>query len=146
MGSVLSREDFTQWLILPTKKVFFKNLNLRLSKLMRLMRLLVKDIYDSRAVLVKIASESKTVLEIFQRESKVCAFLESQCIRWKVDNITGFALLKILFLEEIIMENDTWLWVEIKRPLIITERDTPIPIIWYFDFAKRETHCLVVDE
>ena len=96
-----------------------------------------------RAV-VKIASESKTVLEFFKENPKL-RFSRIPVYGGKVDNITGFVL-KDTFLEEIINENGHVTLGEIKRPLIITERDTPIPKLFDILIAKREHIALVVDE
>jgi len=66
------------WL-LPTKKVFFQKSEIYdlFKNLLRLMRLLVKDYLTPKGQWLKIASESKTVLEIFPKIQS-CAFLESQ--------------------------------------------------------------------
>tara|TARA_R110002012_G_scaffold263456_2_gene446441 strand:- start:94055 stop:95170 length:1116 start_codon:yes stop_codon:yes gene_type:complete len=143
-GSVLSREDFTAMTdIAHEEGVFQKSESTIIKNLLRFNEVLVKDIMTPRAV-VKIASESKTVLEFFKENPKL-RFSRIPVYGGKVDNITGFVL-KDTFLEEIINENGHVTLGEIKRPLIITERDTPIPKLFDILIAKREHIALVVDE
>ncbi|MBT8182927.1 MAG: CBS domain-containing protein, partial [Eudoraea sp.] len=62
-----------------------------------------------------------------------------------VDNITGYVL-KDNVLEEIINENGAIPLGKIKRSLLVTKRDTPIPQLFETLIAKREHIALVVDE
>lgn len=143
-GSILSREDFTAMTdIAHEEGVFQKSESTIIKNLLRFNEVLVKDIMTPRAV-VKIASESKTVMEFFKENPKL-RFSRIPVYGGNVDNITGFVL-KDTFLEEIINENGHVTLGEIKRPLIITERDTPIPKLFDILIAKREHIALVVDE
>lgn len=143
-GSVLSREDFTAMTDMAHEEgVFQQSESTIIKNLLRFDEVLVKDVMTPRAV-VKIASEKKTVLEFFKENPKL-RFSRIPVYDEKVDNITGFVL-KDTILEEIINENGHVSLGEIKRPLIITERNTPIPKLFDSLIAKREHIALVVDE
>lgn len=143
-GSVLSREDFTAMTdIAHEEGVFQKSESTIIKNLLRFNEVLVKDIMTPRAV-VKIASESRTVMDFFKENPKL-RFSRIPVYGGKVDNITGFVL-KDTILEEIINENGHVTLSEIKRPLTITERDTPIPKLFDTLITKKEHIALVVDE
>lgn len=143
-GSVLSREDFTAMTdIAHEEGVFQKSESTIIKNLLRFNEVLVKDIMTPRAV-VKIASESRTVMDFFKENPKL-RFSRIPVYEGKVDNITGFVL-KDTILEEIINENGHVTLGEIKRTLTITERDTPIPKLFDTLITQKEHIALVVDE
>jgi len=143
-GSVLSREDFTAMTDIAHEEGLFQQSESTIIKnLLRLNEVLVKDIMTPRAV-VKVASQDKTVMEFFKDNPKL-RFSRIPIYDKNIDNITGFVL-KDTILEEIINENGHVALGEIKRPLIVTERDTPIPKLFDSLIAKREQIALVVDE
>lgn len=143
-GSVLSREDFTAMAdIAHEDGVFEKSESTIIKNLLRFDEVLVKDIMTPRAVM-KIASEQKTIQEFFTdnpklRVSRIPVYGE------KVDHITGFVL-KDNVLEEIIAKNGDLPLSEIRRDIITTKRNTPIPKLFDILIAKREHIALVVDE
>ncbi|QWX83745.1 DUF21 domain-containing protein [Cellulophaga sp. HaHaR_3_176] len=143
-GSVLSREDFTAMTdIAHEEGVFQKSESTIIKNLLKFDQVLVKDIMTPRAV-VKIASDKKTILEFFKENPKL-HFSRIPIYSDKVDNITGFVL-KDIILEEIINKNGETPLSEIKRELLITNRNTPIPQLFDTLISKREQIALVVDE
>ena len=143
-GSVLSREDFTAMTdIAHEEGVFQQSESTIIKNLLRFDEVLVKDIMTPRAV-VKIASEDKTIREFFEENPKL-SISRIPVYQGKMDHITGFVL-KDTILEEIINENGDVPLSEIRRDILITKRNTPIPELFDTLIAKREHIALVVDE
>jgi len=143
-GSALSREDFTAMAdIAHEDGVFEKSESTIIKNLLRFDEVLVKDIMTPRTVM-KIASEQKTIQEFFAENPKL-HHSRIPVYNDKVDNMTGFVL-KDNVLEEIIDQNGNMPLSKIKRDILITKRDTPIPKLFDIFIAKREHIALVVDE
>ena len=123
--------------------VFQQSESTIIKNLLRFDEVLVKDIMTPRAV-VKIASEDKTIREFFEENPKL-SISRIPVYQGKMDHITGFVL-KDTILEEIINENGDVPLSEIRRDLLITKRNTPIPELFDTLIAKREHIALVVDE
>jgi CBS domain containing-hemolysin-like protein len=143
-GSVLSREDFHAMTDIAHEEGVFQKSESRIIKnLLRFDEVVVKDIMTPRSVM-KIASEDRTIREYFDENQKM-RFSRIPVYRENVDHITGFVL-KDNILEELVRENGDVPLSEIRRELLITERNTPIPRLFDILIAKREHIALVVDE
>lgn len=143
-GSVLSREDFTAMTeVAHEEGVFEKSESTIIKNLLRFDEVLVKDIMTPRAVM-KIASEKTTIGEFFKANPKM-RFSRIPVHGEKLDHIDGFVL-KDNILEEMVNENGDTPLSEIKREILVTERDTPIPSLFDTLVNKREHVALVVDE
>lgn len=143
-GSVLSREDFSAMTdIAHEEGVFEKSESTIIKNLLRFDEVLVKDVMTPRAVM-KIASEKKTVSEFFKENPKM-RFSRIPVYTEKMDHIEGFVL-KDNILEEMVNENGEIPLAEIKREILVTERNTPIPKLFDTLVGKREHIALVVDE
>ncbi|WP_289060109.1 hemolysin family protein [uncultured Zobellia sp.] len=143
-GSVLSREDFTAMTDMAREEgVFEKSESTIIKNLLRFDQVLVKDVMTPRAVM-KIASENKTIADFFEDNPKM-RFSRIPVYGEKMDHIDGFVL-KDTILEEMVNENGNTPLSEIKREILITERNTPIPRLFDTFIAKREHIALVVDE
>jgi len=143
-GSVLSREDFTVMTdIAHEEGVFEKSESTIIKNLLRFDEVLVKDVMTPRAVM-KIASEKKTISEFFQDNPKM-RFSRIPVHGEKLDHIDGFVL-KDTILEEMVNNNGDIPLSDIKREILITERNTPIPKLFDTLIKKREHVALVVDE
>ncbi len=114
-----------------------------IKNLLRFDEVLVKDIMTPRAV-VKIASDATSIQTFFEENPKL-HFSRIPIYNEKVDNITGFVLKDNVY-EEIINKNGDAPLSEIRRDILITRRDTPIPQLFDIFIAKREHIALVVDE
>ncbi|MGB5553292.1 MAG: hemolysin family protein [Flavobacteriaceae bacterium] len=143
-GSVLSREDFTAMTdIAHEEGVFEKSESTIIKNLLRFDEVLVKDVMTPRAVM-KIASEKTSIADFFEKNPKI-RFSRIPVYSDKMDHIDGFVL-KDTILEEMVNENGHIPLSEIKREILITERNTPIPKLFDILIAKREHIALVIDE
>ncbi|WP_276389142.1 CNNM domain-containing protein [Eudoraea chungangensis] len=143
-GSVLSREDFTTMADIASEEGVFQESESKIIKnLLKFDEIYAKDIMTPRAV-IKIADQLTTIKAFFMenrklRFSRIPVYMDSP------DQITGYVL-KDRVLEEIIEENGDAVLADIKREILITKRDTPIPQLFETLIAKREHIALVVDE
>lgn len=143
-GSVLSREDFTVMTDMAHEEgVFEKSESTIIKNLLRFDEVLVKDVMTPRAV-VKIASDRTSIQSFFEKNPKL-RFSRIPIYHENVDNITGFVLKDNVY-EEIINKNGDVPLSEIRRDILITRRNTPIPELFDTLIAKREHIALVVDE
>lgn len=143
-GSVLSREDFTAMAdIAHEKGVFQKSESIVIKNLLRFDEILAKHVMTPRTVM-KIAPENKTIREFFEDNPKL-RFSRIPVYGENMDNITGFVL-KDNVLEEIINEKGTATLSTIKRDILVTKRDTPIPQLFETLIAARKHIALVVDD
>lgn len=143
-GSVFSREDFTVMTeVAQEEGVFEKSESTIIKNLLRFDKVLVKDVMTPRAVM-KIASEKTTIGEFFKANPKM-NFSRIPVHGDKIDSIDGFVL-KDNILEEMVNDKGDIPLSEIKREILVTERDTPIPSLFDTLVKKREHVVLVVDE
>lgn len=143
-GSALSRDDFSAMAdIAHEEGVFEKSESTIIKNLLRFDEVMVKDIMTPRTVM-KIASEDLSIQEYYDDNQKM-RFSRIPVYSEKEDHITGFVL-KDNILEELVGGNGDTSLSEIRRDLLITERNTPIPKLFDILIAKREHIALVVDE
>jgi CBS domain containing-hemolysin-like protein len=143
-GSVLSREDFTTMAdIAHEEGVFEKSESTVIKNLLRFDEVAVKDVMTPRSVM-KSASENSTIQEFFEANPNI-RFSRIPVYSERVDNITGFVL-KDTILEEIINKNGEDNLSSIRRDILVTKRNTPIPQLFDTFIAEREHIALVVDE
>lgn len=143
-GSVLSREDFSVMTDMAHKEgVFEKSESTIMKNLLRFYQILVKDIMTPRAV-VKIASDATSIRTFFE-ENPELRFSRIPIYHERVDNIVGFVLKDNVY-EEIIKENGDLPLSSLKRDILITRRNKPIPKLFETFIDKKEHIALVVDE
>ena len=143
-GSVLSRDDFSAMAdIAHEEGVFEKSESTIIKNLLRFDEVMVKDVMTPRSVM-KIASENQSIQSYFDENTKL-RFSRIPVYSDKEDHISGFVL-KDNILEELVRNNGEMRLSEIRRDLIITERNTPIPELFNLLITKREHVALVVDE
>jgi CBS domain containing-hemolysin-like protein len=143
-GSVLSREDFTAMADIAHEEGVFEESESKVIKnLLQFDEIVVKDVMTPRTVM-KIAPETQTI-ESFFRENPRLRFSRIPIFGEREDMITGFVL-KDNVLEELINENGNMPLSKIRRDLLVTRRDTPIPELFDIFIRKREHIALVVDE
>lgn len=143
-GSVLSRDDFSAMAdIAHEEGVFEQSESTIIKNLLRFDEVLVKDVMTPRAVM-KIASQESTIQDFFAENPKM-RFSRIPIHGEKVDDITGFVL-KDRILEELVNDNGEAPLSEIKREILVTKRNTPIPKLFDTLISKREHIALVVDE
>ncbi|MEJ2162693.1 MAG: CNNM domain-containing protein [Robiginitalea sp.] len=143
-GSVLSREDFTAMADIAHEEGVFEESESKVIKnLIQFDEIHVKDVMTPRAVM-KIAPESQTI-KTFVRNNPRLRFSRIPVHGEREDLITGFVL-KDNVLEEMINESGDLPLKEIKRDILVTRRDTPIPQLFDTFIRQREHIALVVDE
>ena len=143
-GSILTREDFTTMAdIAHEEGVFEKSESTVIKNLLRFDEVSVKDVMTPRSVM-KAASEESSINEFFEANPKI-RFSRIPVYKESSDNITGFVL-KDNILEEIINKNGDDQLSSIRREILVTQRNTPIPQLFEVFIAKREHIALVVDE
>ena len=143
-GSVLSREDFTAMADIAHEEGVFQESESKVIKnLLKFDEVFAKDIMTPRAVM-KIAQENTSIFDFFSQNPKL-RFSRIPIYGEREDIITGYVL-KDNVLEEIINENGEVPLAKIRRDMLITRRDTPIPQLFETLIAKREHIALVVDE
>lgn len=143
-GSVLSREDFKAMAdIAHEEGVFQESESKVIRNLLKFDEVFAKDIMTPRAVM-KIAQENTSIEEFFKENPKL-RFSRIPIYGEREDIITGYVL-KDNVLEEIIQDKGDVPLSEIRRDLLVTKRDTPIPQLFETLIAKREHIALVVDE
>ena len=143
-GSFLTREDFTAMAdIAHEEGVFQESESTVIKNLLKFDEVMAKDIMTPRAVM-KIAPETQTIAAFFEENPKL-RFSRIPVYGDDTDIITGF-ILKDELLEEMIHERGNSPLSSIKRELLVTKRNTPIPQLLETLIEKREHIALVVDE
>jgi len=143
-GSVFSREDFSAMTDLAHEEgVFQESESTIIRNLLNFDEIKVKDVMTPRAV-VKIADESTTIKDFYDANPNM-PFSRIPVYSKKMDNITGYVL-KYMILEHIIKKNGNAPLSTIKRELLVSNRQTPIPELLETFISKSEHIALVVDE
>lgn len=143
-GSILTREDFTTMAdIAHEEGVFEESESTVIKNLIRFDEVAVKDVMTPSSVM-KTASENNTIQEYFEANPKM-RFSRIPVYSGRMDNITGYVL-KDNILEEIINKNGEDHLSSIRRDILVTKRNTPIPQLFDVLIAEREHIALVVDE
>ncbi|MBT8183432.1 MAG: hemolysin family protein [Eudoraea sp.] len=143
-GSILSREDFTTMAdIAHEEGVFEESESTVIKNLLRFDEVLVKDVMTPRSVM-KTAPENSSIQEFFEANPRM-RFSRIPIYSDRLDNITGYVL-KDNILEEIINKNGDDHLSSIRRDILVTNRNTPIPQLFDVFIAQREHIALVVDE
>ncbi len=143
-GSVFSREDFTAMAdIAHEEGVFQESESTVIKNLLKFDEILAKDVMTPRTVM-KTASEDMTIKDFFESNPRL-RFSRIPIFKDKVDNITGFVL-KDDVLEDMIYEEGGKPLSTIRRDILVTDRNIPIPQLFETFVSKREHIALVVDE
>ena len=143
-GSVLSREDFTAMTdIAEEEGVFHETESTVIRNLLTFNEIQAKDVMTPRTVM-KIASEDTLIQEFFEA-NRPLRFSRIPVFKDRTDHITGF-FLKDELLEAIINKKGNEPLSVIKREILVTKRDQPIPELLAEFIEKNEHLSLVVDE
>ncbi|MBC2838342.1 CNNM domain-containing protein [Robiginitalea sp. SC105] len=142
--SILTREDFSTMADVAQEEGVFEESESKVIKnLLQFDEILVKDVMTPRAVML-IAPEDQTVAEFFGKHPNL-RFSRIPVYAERVDTISGFVL-KDSVLEAMINKNGDRPLADLRRDLLVTKRDTPIPQLFDTLIRKREHIALVVDE
>ena len=143
-GSVLSREYFSAITEIAEDEGLFKKSESKVIKnLLSFKDVPVKDIMTPRTVL-KTEDESKTIAVFFNENSNL-RYSRVPVYKDSPDNIVGLVLKDEVFKEMAFDHGDKKL-SEIKRDILVTNRNTPIPKLFEELVSNRNHLALVVDE
>ena len=143
-GSVLSREDFHVMADMAQEEGVFQESESKVIKnLLTFKEVKAKDIMTPRTVM-KIESDSTSVEEFFNKNlnlrfSRIPVYSETE------DNIKGLVLKDEIF-KEMALGNGSKKLIELKRDIIIVDRNLPIPTLFEQLVETRNHMALVVDE
>lgn len=143
-GSVLSREDFHAMADMAHEEGVFQESESKVIKnLLTFKEVKAKDVMTPRTVM-KTESETTTVEEFFNRNlnlrfSRIPVYIDNE------DNIKGLVLKDEVF-KEMALNNGEKKLADIKRDIIIVDRDMPIPKLFENLVETRNHMALVVDE
>lgn len=143
-GSVLSREDFHAMTDMAHEEGVFQESESKVIKnLLNFKDIRAKDVMTPRTVMTT-EIESMTISDFFDKNhnirfSRIPVFTDSP------DNITGLVLKDDVF-KEMAFDNGNKKLADVKRNIIIVNRDMPIPKL-FEELVENKNHmALVVDE
>ncbi|WP_250433728.1 CNNM domain-containing protein [Hanstruepera flava] len=143
-GSVLSREGFMVMTDMAHEEgVFQENESKVIKNLLTFKDVRAKDVMTPRTVM-KTENENSTVEEFFNKNlnlrfSRIPIYVDTE------DNIKGLVLKDDVF-KEMALDNNSKKLSELKREIIIVDRDLSIPILFEKLVESRNHMALVVDE
>ncbi len=143
-GSVLSREDFHVMADMAQEEgVFQENESKIIKNLLNFKEVFAKNIMTPRTVM-KTENETTTVEDFFNKNlnlrfSRIPVYTNDQ------DNITGLVLKDEVF-KEMALGNGSKKLADLKRDIIVIDRNLPIPTLFEKLVESRNHMALVVDE
>ncbi|TXE19023.1 HlyC/CorC family transporter [Psychroserpens burtonensis] len=143
-GSVLSREGFLVMADMAHEEgVFQENESKIIKNLLNFKEIFAKDIMTPRTVM-KSEDENTTVEDFFNKNmnlrfSRIPIYVDNP------DNIKGLVLKDEIF-KEMALDNGSKKLSELRRHIIVIERDLPIPKLFEQLVDSRNHMALVVDE
>ena len=142
--SILSREDFHAMTdIAHEEGVFEESESVVIKNLLNFKKILVKDVMTPRTVL-KLAPEDQNIKDFFE-QNKDLRFSRVPIYNNKSDNITGYILKDDIF-REVAEGNNQQNLIDLKRTLIVVDRNIAIPNLFEKFVQEKEHIALVVDE
>lgn len=143
-GSVLSREDFTAMAqIAQDEGVFEESESKILNNLLSFKEVLTKDIMTPRTVM-KTAPSNMTVADFFA-ENQTLRFSRIPIYTDDIDHITGLVLKSEVY-REMALDNHNKTLKDLERPILVTQRNLPIPDLFDELISTKNHVTLVVDE
>ncbi|WP_298532432.1 CNNM domain-containing protein [uncultured Algibacter sp.] len=143
-GSVLSREDFHVMTDMAHEEgVFQENESKIIKNLLTFKDVFAKDVMTPRTVM-KTEDETTTVENFFKQNLNL-RFSRIPVYKNDSDNITGLVLKDEIF-KEMALDNNSKKLSELKRDIIVVDRDLPIPVLFEKLVETRNHMALVVDE
>lgn len=143
-GSVLSREDFHAMTNLAEEEgVFHESESKVIKNLLTFKEVLSKDVMTPRTVM-SLEDENQTIESFFKKNANI-KFSRIPVFTKTHDNITGLVLKDEVF-KEMAFGNGDKLLSEIKRNIIIINRNIPIPRLFEQLVESKNHMALIVDE
>jgi len=143
-GSVLSREDFHAMTDLAQQEgVFLESESKVIKNLLTFKEVEAKNVMTPRTVM-KIEDEDMTIKDFFDTNSNL-RFSRVPIYKDDIDNITGLVLKDEVF-KEMALDNGYKTLADIKRSIIVVNRNMPIPRLFEHLVESKNHMALVVDE
>jgi CBS domain containing-hemolysin-like protein len=143
-GSILSREDFHAMTdIAEEEGVFEESESLVIKNLLNFKSILAKDVMTPKTV-IHMASEDTTVKNFFDN-NKQLRFSRIPIYQGNNDHVIGYALKDDIF-KEVAEDHDNKPLSDLKRNIIVVDRNVPIPNLFQKFVQEKEQIALVVDE
>ncbi|MEM6515563.1 MAG: hemolysin family protein [Bacteroidota bacterium] len=143
-GSILSREGFLVMADMAEEEgVFQENESKIIRNLLNFKEVFAKDIMTPRTVM-KAEDESTTVEDFFSRNMNL-RFSRIPIYEDDPDNIKGLVLKDEIF-KEMALDNKNKKLSEIKRDVLVVDRELPIPRLFEKLVENKSHMALVVDE
>lgn len=143
-ASILSRDDFSAMADIAEKEGVFKESESKVLKnLLSLDSVFAKDIMTPRTV-VKVADSAMTI-ETFYQANRKLRFSRIPIYTKSSDNIIGLVL-KTDILDALINNKGNETLESIKRNIVLTKRNKPIPQLFEELIQNRNHMAVVLDE
>lgn len=142
--SILSREDFSVMADIAKEEGVFEESESKIIKnLLNFKSIYAKDIMTPRSVM-KIAEEGTNIKYFFEANPNL-RFSRIPIYKVDSDNISGYVLKDDVY-KDLAEKKDQKQLKNLKRNLLIVNRDVPIPNLFEKLIQEREHIALVVDE
>ena len=143
-GSILSREDFHAMADIAHEEGVFEEAESTVIKnMLTFKEVLAKDIMTPRTVMISY-NEEKTVAQLFSEHPNL-RLSRIPVYSGKTDNITGLVLKDEVY-KEMALEHGSKKLSELKRNIIVIDRNMPIPSLFNQLIESKNHIALVVDE
>lgn len=142
--SSLSRENFIAMTdIAHEEGVFHESESKVIKNLINFKKILAKDIMTPRTIMV--SEDEKTSVKTFFEKNQNLRVSRIPIYSENPDNITGLVLKDDVY-KEMALDHDDKTLVEIRRDIIIVERNLPIPTLFEKLVDSKNHMALVVDD
>lgn len=142
--STVSRDSFLAMADIAHEEGVFKESESKIIKnLINFKKILAKDIMTPRTMMV--SEDEKTSVKTFFDENQELRVSRIPIYSENPDNITGLVLKDEIY-REMALDNDDKILADIRREIIIIERNLPIPILFEKLVESKNHMALVVDE
>ncbi|MGH1339356.1 MAG: CNNM domain-containing protein [Aureispira sp.] len=142
-GSALSKEHFSVMADMAEKEgVFQKSEGTLIRNLLNFEKVLAQDVMTPKTVMK--LEEENTTIEAFFTANPTLRFSRIPVYKGEVENITGFVLKEDVY-KEMANDHHTKLLADIKREVMIVERNMPIPVLFEQLIATKNHMAVVVD-
>lgn len=142
--STVSRDSFLVMAdIAHDEGVFQESESKVIKNLLNFKKILAKDIMTPRTIMV--SEDEKTSVKTFFDKNQELRVSRIPIYADNPDNITGLVLKDDIY-REMALDNDSKTLADIRREIIIVERNLPIPILFEKLVESKNHMALVVDE
>lgn len=141
---MVSREDFNAMADIATKEGVFKESESKVLKnLLSFDQVFAKDVMTPRTVIT--LANGETLIQDFYTKNKNLRFSRIPIYAESPDNITGLVL-KTDILEALINNRGNQTLDTIKRPVLVSKRNQPIPLLFENLIQSKNHMAIIIDE